>query len=145
MPKDKKETHQKEVEEDSDQHDSLNDSNLSDHSRVSSDKEEAIANTEWISWGNRIRTMLKEWAPAYRIMILASICMLAFFSRVFSVIRYESIIHEFDPWFNFRATKILVDKGWYDFKYWIDSESWYPLGRYSGHTLFPGLMMTAAG
>lgn len=82
-------------------------------------------------------------APAFRILILAFICLIAVGARVFSVIRYESVIHEFDPWFNFRATKILSEKGFYAFKYWIDQEAWYPLGRYSGHTLFPGLMLTA--
>ena len=62
--------------------------------------------------------------------------------RVFSVIKYESIIHEFDPWFNFRATKYLAEKGIAEFQYWFDSESWYPLGRFVGHTVFPGLMYT---
>lgn len=32
---------------------------------------------------------------------------LAFCVRVFSVIKYESVIHEFDPWFNFRSTKYM--------------------------------------
>jgi dolichyl-diphosphooligosaccharide--protein glycosyltransferase len=39
--------------------------------------------------------------------------MLAFLVRVFSVIRYESVIHEFDPWFNFRTTKFLAKEGFY--------------------------------
>ena len=43
--------------------------------------------------------------------ILLAICVLASISRQFSVITFETIIHEFDPWFNFRATKILVDEG----------------------------------
>ena len=97
-------------------------------------------NTYMINYGNTIQKIALEWAPAFKILLLACIFILAVGCRVFSVIRYESIIHEFDPWFNFRATKILTDKGYYDFKYWIDSEAWYPLGRYSGHTLFPGLM-----
>lgn len=40
-----------------------------------------------------------------RSLILALICAVAFSTRLFSVLRYESIIHEFDPWFNFRATR----------------------------------------
>ena len=59
------------------------------------------------------------------------------------MIRYESVIHEFDPWFNFRTTKILSEQGYYAFRYFVDRESWYPLGRYTGATLFPGLMLTA--
>ena len=85
----------------------------------------------------------KRWAPALKITILGIICFIAIAARVFSIIRYESVIHEFDPWFNFRATKVLTEKGFYEFKYWVDQEAWYPLGRYSGVTLFPGLMLTA--
>lgn len=69
---------------------------------------------------------------------------LAFCIRLFSVIKYESIIHEFDPWFNFRATKYLAEKGVYDFWNWFDSEAWHPLGRNVGGTVYPGLMWTAA-
>lgn len=65
-------------------------------------------------------------------------------SRLFSVIRFESIIHEFDPWFNYRATRHLVDHGWYAFLNWFDNKTWYPLGRVTGGTLYPGLMATSA-
>ena len=83
-------------------------------------------------------------SPIFKISIIACICILAFFIRVFSVIRYESVIHEFDPWFNFRTTKFLTKEGWYSFWNWYDSESWYPLGRVIGGTIFPGIMGTAA-
>ncbi len=63
---------------------------------------------------------------------------------MFSVIRYESIIHEFDPWFNYRATKFLVDNGWDAFINWFDDTVWYPLGRVVGGTLYPGIMLTSA-
>ena len=32
------------------------------------------------------------------IVILALACIVSFSSRLFAVIRFESIIHEFDPW-----------------------------------------------
>ena len=32
------------------------------------------------------------------IIVLTSCCLLGFASRLFAVIRFESIIHEFDPW-----------------------------------------------
>ena len=72
------------------------------------------------------------------------IAVLAFFVRVFSVIRYESVIHEFDPWFNFRTTRFLTEKGVYEFWNWYDSESWHPLGRVIGGTIFPGIMFTSS-
>jgi dolichyl-diphosphooligosaccharide--protein glycosyltransferase len=79
-----------------------------------------------------------------RIFILALIYLLAFSTRLFSVLRYESVIHEFDPYFNFRSTKYLVNEGIYNFLNWFDESSWYPLGRIVGGTVYPGLMITAA-
>ncbi|CDR38834.1 CYFA0S02e06656g1_1 [Cyberlindnera fabianii] len=78
-----------------------------------------------------------------RALILISIACAAVSSRLFSVIRFESIIHEFDPWFNFRATKYLVSHSYYEFLNWFDDRTWYPLGRVTGGTLYPGLMVTS--
>lgn len=83
-----------------------------------------------------IRSLLK-------VIILISIAGAAISSRLFSVIRFESIIHEFDPWFNFRATKYLVTHSFYEFLNWFDDRTWYPLGRVTGGTLYPGLMVTS--
>ncbi|SCU87564.1 LAMI_0D06568g1_1 [Lachancea mirantina] len=84
-----------------------------------------------------VQTLLK-------IAIFLSITGAAVSSRLFSVIRFESIIHEFDPWFNFRATKYLVEHGFYKFLNWFDDRTWYPLGRVTGGTLYPGLMTSSA-
>ncbi|KAI1435060.1 Oligosaccharyl transferase STT3 subunit-domain-containing protein [Xylaria sp. CBS 124048] len=78
-----------------------------------------------------------------KVIILATIAATAVASRLFSVIRFESIIHEFDPWFNFRATKYLVANGFYQFWDWFDDRTWHPLGRVTGGTLYPGLMVTS--
>ena len=84
---------------------------------------------------------VNKWKPAIRITTLLLICSVSTLVRVFSVIRYESIIHEFDPWFNFRATKFLVNNDFREFWNFFDSESWYPLGRNVGATVYPGLMV----
>jgi dolichyl-diphosphooligosaccharide--protein glycosyltransferase len=68
----------------------------------------------------------------------------AFSIRLFSVLRYESMIHEFDPYFNYRTTKYLSDEGFYSFHNWFDDRAWYPLGRIIGGTIYPGLMVTSA-
>jgi hypothetical protein len=60
------------------------------------------------------------------------------------VVRYESVIHEFDPYFNFRTTKYLAHEGFLEFLNWFDDRGWYPLGRTIGGTIYPGLMLTAA-
>ncbi|KAJ6993852.1 hypothetical protein NC653_016850 [Populus alba x Populus x berolinensis] len=53
------------------------------------------------------------------------------------VIKYESAIHEFDPYFNYRVTQFLTKNGVYDFR------SWYPLGRVIDGTVYPGVTLTA--
>jgi len=79
-----------------------------------------------------------------RVLILGLIYVIAFSTRLYSVLRYESVIHEFDPYFNFRSTQYLVNEGFYNFLNWFDEGSWYPLGRIVGGTVYPGLMITAA-
>lgn len=79
-----------------------------------------------------------------RTTIFVALSVAAVGSRLFSVIRFESIIHEFDPWFNFRATKYLVTHSFYKFLNWFDDKTWYPLGRVTGGTLYPGLMVTSS-
>ena len=69
----------------------------------------------------------------------------AYTIRLHAVEVYGRVIHEFDPWFNFRATQYLVDHGWREFFTWYDHESWYPLGRPVGTTIYPGMQFTAAG
>lgn len=62
----------------------------------------------------------------------------AFSTRLFAVLRFESVIHEFDPYFNFRTTKFLAKEGFYQFHNWFDDRAWYPLGRIIGGTIYPG-------
>lgn len=76
-------------------------------------------------------------------VILLLIGLLAFSIRLFSVIKYESVIHEFDPYFNYRVTQYLSKHGIYDFWNWFDDRTWYPLGRVIGGTVYPGLTLTA--
>ncbi|XP_037479979.1 dolichyl-diphosphooligosaccharide--protein glycosyltransferase subunit STT3B [Triticum urartu] len=91
-----------------------------------------------------LRLKTKQQELLLRVSALALIYVLAFAVRLFSVLRYESMIHEFDPYFNYRTTLYLTEHGYSEFWNWFDHESWYPLGRVVGGTLFPGLMVTAA-
>jgi dolichyl-diphosphooligosaccharide--protein glycosyltransferase len=65
--------------------------------------------------------------------------------RLYAIKNYGLVIHEFDPWFNFRATQYLLDNGLYKFFHWFDYMSWYPLGRPVGTTIYPGMQMTSVG
>jgi asparagine N-glycosylation enzyme membrane subunit Stt3 len=80
----------------------------------------------------------------FRPIILLVSLYSAVWIRLQAVRTYGKVIHEFDPWFNYRSTKYLVDNGWEKFSNWYDHESWYPIGRPVGHTIYPGLMVTAA-
>ncbi|KAG0588383.1 hypothetical protein KC19_2G239500 [Ceratodon purpureus] len=101
----------------------------------------------WESYYSSVKNFklkTKQQELLIRIAVLVLIYILAFACRLFSVLRYESVIHEFDPYFNYRTTLYLTQKGFYEFWNWFDYESWYPLGRIVGGTLYPGLMVTAA-
>jgi dolichyl-diphosphooligosaccharide--protein glycosyltransferase len=56
--------------------------------------------------------------------------------RLHSIQTYGPTIHEFDPYFNLRATEYLYEHGWKKFATWFDYMSWYPLGRPVG-TIIP--------
>ncbi|XP_033732994.1 dolichyl-diphosphooligosaccharide--protein glycosyltransferase subunit STT3B-like [Pecten maximus] len=83
------------------------------------------------------------WQSLLTIVILSLAWLVGFSSRLFAVIRFESIIHEFDPWFNYRSTHHMVENGFYNFLNWFDDRAWYPLGRIVGGTVYPGLMVTS--
>ena len=81
---------------------------------------------------------------AVRVVIITLSLITSYQIRLFAVERYGRVIHEFDPWFNFRATQYLVDNGWNKFFTWYDHSVWYPLGRPVGTTIYPGMQVTAA-
>ena len=95
-----------------------------------------------MAWNSTLETK-RNVASLLRTVILIMVAAAAVSSRLFAVVRYESIIHEFDPWVNFRATKVLTKDGYYRFWNWFDPTAWYPLGRAAGGTVFPGLMVTS--
>ncbi|TKR58035.1 hypothetical protein L596_030659 [Steinernema carpocapsae] len=95
------------------------------------------------SGGSKIFANAVGWTSLLTFFILALAWAVGFASRLFAIIRFESIIHEFDPWFNYRATHHMVENGFYNFLNWFDDRAWYPLGRIVGGTVYPGLMVTS--
>jgi len=63
--------------------------------------------------------------------------------RTMAIDEFGPVIHEFDPYFNLRATEYLYAHGRKKFFQWFDYMSWYPLGRPVGTTIYPGLQFTA--
>uniref|UniRef100_A0A914WPH7 Dolichyl-diphosphooligosaccharide--protein glycosyltransferase subunit STT3A n=1 Tax=Plectus sambesii TaxID=2011161 RepID=A0A914WPH7_9BILA len=91
-----------------------------------------------------LRMSFEKQETMIKIIILSLAAITAFSVRLFAVIRFESVIHEFDPYFNYRTTRFLTEEGYYNFHNWFDDRAWYPLGRIIGGTIYPGLMVTSA-
>ncbi|XP_055842920.1 dolichyl-diphosphooligosaccharide--protein glycosyltransferase subunit STT3A-like [Episyrphus balteatus] len=93
---------------------------------------------------SKFLTNLEKQEHLIKLAILLTAAVLSFATRLFSVLRFESVIHEFDPYFNYRTTRFLAEQGFYNFHNWFDDRAWYPLGRIIGGTIYPGLMVTSA-
>jgi dolichyl-diphosphooligosaccharide--protein glycosyltransferase len=128
-----------------------------------------------------------------RLAIVYYALSVAYDIRMYALREYGMVIHEFDPWFNYRATgmrqererrwrdvfsfhsrfvqcllfyfimlsinfraclfsvscvsghsvEYLEANGWERFFKWFDYQSWYPLGRPIGTTIYPGMQITA--
>merc|ERR1740120_3760 len=65
--------------------------------------------------------------------------------RMYPIQDFGMIIHEFDPWFNYRAAEYMAENGISKFFKWYDYDSWYPIGRPIGTTTYPGMQMAAYG
>ena len=63
--------------------------------------------------------------------------------RLYAINEFGRVIHEFDPYFNYRATEYLYWNGWKKFSQWFDYMVWYPLGRPVGTTIYPGMQFTS--
>ena len=57
---------------------------------------------------------------------------------------YGFELHEFDPFFNYRATEFLLENGIYEYFDWHDDLSWHPSGRDVSATSQVMLHLTAA-
>jgi len=88
-----------------------------------------------------LRGLLDLVVGVVKALILLGSCLWAYRIRLLSVQKYGYLIHEFDPWFNARATKYLAKQGWHAFFHWYDYMSWYPLGRPIGTTIYPGMQI----
>jgi dolichyl-diphosphooligosaccharide--protein glycosyltransferase len=82
-----------------------------------------------------------------RHLLVIAVLALAFSSAVimrFYPIKYGYYLNEFDPYFDYRATKYIVDNGLDAYWHWHDTMSWYPEGRNVPTTSQSVLHITAA-
>ncbi|WZN59466.1 subunit STT3 of oligosaccharyl transferase [Chloropicon roscoffensis] len=90
--------------------------------------------------GNESQSGIASTIETVSLVLIAAV---AFAIRLFSIVKYESVIHEFDPYFNYRVTQLASEKGVDAFWNFFDDRTWYPLGRVVGGTIYPGLTLTA--
>lgn len=82
-----------------------------------------------------------------RHLIIIAVLALAFSSALimrFYPAKYGFYLNEFDPYFDYRATKFIVDNGLDAYWRWHDQMSWYPEGRDVPGTSQTVLHITAA-
>jgi len=103
----------------------------------------AAVSSAFAPWGVAGKMTDKDVARWVERAALGMIMAVAFAIRLFSIVKYESVIHEFDPYFNYRVTKFASEKGMAEFWNFFDDRTWYPLGRVVGGTIYPGLTLTA--
>ncbi len=77
------------------------------------------------------------------IAVLAIAFSTAFIMRSYPI-KYGYYLNEFDPYFDYRATKYIIDNGLDAYLKWHDNMSWYPDGRDIPRTSQVGLHVTAA-
>jgi dolichyl-diphosphooligosaccharide--protein glycosyltransferase len=82
-----------------------------------------------------------------RHLLVIAVLALAFSSALimrFYPLKYGYYLNEFDPYFDYRATKYIVDNGLDAYWQWHDTMSWYPEGRNVPGTSQAVLHITAA-
>ena len=82
-----------------------------------------------------------------RHLLVIAVLALAFSSALimrFYPIKYGFYLNEFDPYFDYRATKFIVDNGLDEYWKWHDTMSWFPEGRAIPETSQSGLHITTA-
>eukprot|EP00929_Paragymnodinium_shiwhaense_P063640 TRINITY_DN3179_c0_g4_i1.p1 TRINITY_DN3179_c0_g4~~TRINITY_DN3179_c0_g4_i1.p1 ORF type:complete len:839 (-),score=173.92 TRINITY_DN3179_c0_g4_i1:173-2689(-) len=90
-----------------------------------------------------VRLLITFAAYLVKLVLVAYCCLRAYRIRLHAVNTYGMIIHEFDPWFNYRATEYLAANGAERFFKWYDYMSWYPIGRPIGTTIYPGMQFAS--
>jgi len=82
-----------------------------------------------------------------RHLLVIAVLALAFTSALimrFYPVKYGFYLNEFDPYFDYRATKYIIDNGFDAYWKWHDTMSWYPEGRAIPETSQSGLHITTA-
>src|ERR671927_1365187 len=95
------------------------------------------------------KTLLQKASFGFHVrhLLVIAVLILAFTTAVIMrsyPVKYGFYLNEFDPYFDYRATKYIVDHGLNAYWKWHDTMSWYPEGRDIAKTSQSGLHIVAA-
>ena len=97
--------------------------------------------------GNKALFRIKSFQFQAKHLLVILVLILAF-STAFIIrsypIKYGFALNEFDPYFDYRATKYIIDNGFEAYLNWHDYQSWYPEGRFVPTTSQVALHLIAA-
>jgi dolichyl-diphosphooligosaccharide--protein glycosyltransferase len=79
-----------------------------------------------------------------RDVLLVMIMVIAFGVRLLPV-RWGMYLSEFDPYYQYRQARYIVDHGYLGWTQWHDYMSWYPSGNMMPQTSYPGVGLAIAG
>ena len=97
--------------------------------------------------GNRVLFKISTFEFQQRYLLILIVLALAFTTAFIMrsyPLKYGFYLHEYDPYFNYRATKYLIDNGLDAYWQWHDTMSWYPEGRDIPSTSQAGLHLVTA-
>ena len=92
-------------------------------------------------YNTAVTTIKKEMIFCYTALIL--IFILAYLVRIFSIFDYEIILGANDPYSQYRAALYIEENGLSAFLSWVDTQTWYPEGRFWGRTQYIGTPLSA--
>ncbi|MHA1973366.1 MAG: STT3 domain-containing protein [Candidatus Hodarchaeales archaeon] len=92
-------------------------------------------------YNTAVSTISKEMVLSYSALIL--IFIVALIVRTFSIFKYEIILSANDPYSQFRAAQYIEENGLFSFFSWVDTQTWYPEGRFWGKSQYVGTPLSA--
>ncbi|MHA1214325.1 MAG: STT3 domain-containing protein [Candidatus Hodarchaeales archaeon] len=92
-------------------------------------------------YNTAVSTISKEMLLSYSALIL--IFIVALLVRTFSIFKYEIILSANDPYSQFRAAQYIEENGLFSFFSWVDTQTWYPEGRFWGKSQYVGTPLSA--
>ncbi len=92
-------------------------------------------------YNTAVTTIKKEMIFLYAALIL--IFILAYLVRIFAIFNYEIILGANDPYSQYRAALYIEENGLSAFLSWVDTQTWYPEGRFWGQNQYIGTPLSA--